>query len=72
MSLYIDRPLKLDWDKLELLDTLSVHDEEWKIETRHTDGGTCYDLEATGAYSCGELVEVNDIEVINASGEDEI
>jgi hypothetical protein len=39
------------WEKVELLGTVSEHDEEWKIVD--PDG-----VEATGLFSCGGLVEV--------------
>lgn len=71
-EVYFDDPETFDWEKIELLDQISVHDEEWKIETRHTEDGVCYDLEAVGSYSCGELVDVSNIEVKWASGEHEL
>ncbi len=42
------------WEKVELLDQLSVHDEEWAIEKGN--------LSAIGMYSLGELVEISEIE----------
>jgi hypothetical protein len=42
----------MDWIKIELMDRLSVHDEEWLIENEE---GT---RQATGVYSCGELVDI--------------
>jgi len=52
MPLYIDDPYALDWDKPELLDRLSIYDEDWKITSRECSDGKCYDLEAVGSYSC--------------------
>jgi len=43
-------------EKVELLDRISVHDEDWLI----TDG----DHTAVGIYSCGELVAYSDVEKI--------
>ena len=44
----------MDWIQIELMDQLSVHDEEWLIENEE---GT---KQATGVYSCGELVDILD------------
>ena len=44
-----------EWEQVERLDVLSVHDEEWAIETEF--------FTAVGMYSCGELVEVYEIEL---------
>ena len=68
--IYSDQIPLREWKQVELLDQISVHDEEWKIETRHTQDGICYDLEAVGVYSCGDLIDVIDIETKWASGED--
>ena len=43
---------KTEWFKVELLDKLDCYDEEWIIRS------VCGKYEATGQYSCGELVEV--------------
>ena len=69
---YFDDAETFDWEKVELLDQISAHDEDWKIETRHTQDGICYDLEAVGSYSIGELVNVSNIETKWAGGVDEI
>ena len=44
----------MDWIQIEPMDQLSVHDEEWLIENEE---GT---KQATGVYSCGELVDILD------------
>ena len=51
----VERKEHMDWMKIELLDRLSVHDEHWLIENEE---GT---KQATGVYSCGELVDILDI-----------
>ena len=48
--------LYMDWTKMELTDRLSVHDEIWLIEN---EDGT---RQATGVYSCGDLVDILDDE----------
>jgi len=63
MSLNTDNPLELEWWPEELLGTISPADSTWKITSRETSGNQCHDLEATGTYSCGELVAVEDIEI---------
>ena len=60
--MYFDIQLK-DWEKVECLDVLSAHDEEWRITASFTYKGTWYCVEAVGMYSCGELVGVIDEEV---------
>ena len=62
-EIYWDDCLAYSWEKDELLDQVSAHDEEWKIKCDKTFGRTCYSLEATGLYSVGDLVEVRDIEI---------
>ena len=42
------------WEQVELMSTLSVHDQEWLMSN-----GTEY---ATGMYSCGELIDLYDYE----------
>jgi len=53
----------LDWDEHEELDRTSIHDYSARITAVHTEGRLVYDIEATGTFSCGELVEITDAEV---------
>ena len=43
-----------EWEKSELLDRLSAHDEEWLVKSGSKT--------AVGTYSDGELVSVTDVE----------
>ena len=70
--MYLDNPLELDWEEVETLDVLSVHDKECRIIARHVEDTVCYDLEAVGLYSCGKLVEVKDVDVVWAGEVGEI
>jgi hypothetical protein len=63
--MYINNPLEIDWERNELIDSVSSHDKVYSIFGSYCEKGICYDLEATGIYSCGELIEVEDIEVID-------
>ena len=48
----------LDWERGELIDMIDVYDVIYTVTTDYN--GNIY--EGTGLYSCGELVEVEEIE----------
>lgn len=54
-----------EWEELEVLDVLDAHDYEALITTQV--GDTVY--EAIGTYSCNELVEIHEVEVVHNGGE---
>lgn len=50
----------IKWDKLELLESISVHDQSYSICGESELG---YIYNAMGIYSCDELVYIEDLEV---------
>jgi len=55
----IPRWTDLEWTRGDPLDTIDIYDKTY-IMTAECDGIT---YEGTGWYSCGELVEVTDVEI---------
>ena len=48
--------MTIKWHQVELMDQVSAYDECWLVES------DCGQFEATGIYSCGDLVDIEDIE----------
>jgi len=67
---YFDDAESYPWEKEERLDVISTHDEQWRCSCSVTIDGVVYDLEATVTYSCGDIVNVEDIETLNANPEE--
>ena len=59
---------KMLWEKVEVLDVIDTHDQDWLVTAQDIYGNV---FEAVGIYSCGELQEVRDIEMVWRPGEDE-
>ena len=63
---YFDDALDYDWVPEGMPDKVSDYVADYKITCTVTKGDTVYDLTATGTYSLGTLVDVTDIETLNA------
>lgn len=50
----------VDWQVVEVLDVISVYDQDVALEGMDDDG---IEYTAGGARSCGEIVDVYDIEI---------
>jgi len=50
----------------EELEATSIHDKAHEVTSTFNHKNICYTLEAAGLYSCGELVDVYDIEVTDS------
>lgn len=51
---------KIDWELVDCLETISVHDQTWSVEGFD---GNSQKYTAIASVSCGEIVEVTDIEI---------
>ena len=65
IGLHIDNWRGMEWDQGEELSEERCYDKTYKVTSTMVRGKRFYEVEATGHYSCGDLINVTDFEVVS-------